>query len=85
MSDRDWSAYAKSSYVYKEKDYLRITKTSLTTDFDFCPSLRPSRQTTRGRRRRARGGALWGAFVSGYLVTNSRLLSSGFTGGRSRV
>ena len=37
MSDRDWSAYAKSSYVYKEKDYLRITKTSLTTDFDFCP------------------------------------------------
>ena len=37
MSDRDWSAYAKSSYIFKEKEYLRMTKTSLTSDFDFCP------------------------------------------------
>ena len=37
MSERDWSAYAKSSYVFGEKEYLRMTKTSLTSDFDFCP------------------------------------------------
>jgi len=37
MSDRDWSAYAKSSYILGEKEYLRITKSSLTSDFDFCP------------------------------------------------
>ena len=34
---RDWAAYAKSSYVFGEKEYLRITKTSLTSDFDYCP------------------------------------------------
>ena len=37
MSDRDWSAYAKSSYIMGVKPYLRMTKTSLTSDFDFCP------------------------------------------------
>jgi len=37
MSDRDWSAYAKSSYIMGDKPYLRMTKTSLTSDFDFCP------------------------------------------------
>jgi len=36
---RDWSAYAKSTYQWtKDNDkYLRMTKTSLTSDFDFCP------------------------------------------------
>ncbi len=37
MSDRDWEAYRKSSYIMGEKPYLRITKTSLTSDFDYCP------------------------------------------------
>ena len=37
MRDRDWSAYAKSSYIMGDKPYLRMTKTSLTSDFDFCP------------------------------------------------
>ena len=39
MSDRDWSAYAKSTYAWKpgHEKMLRMTKTSLTSDFDFCP------------------------------------------------
>lgn len=37
MSERDWEAYRKSSYIMGEKPYLRMTKTSLTSDFDFCP------------------------------------------------
>lgn len=37
MSERNWEAYRKSSYIMGEKDYLRVTKTSLTSDFDFCP------------------------------------------------
>jgi hypothetical protein len=39
MSDRDWSAYAKSTYQWnKDSDkYLRMTKSSLTSDFDYCP------------------------------------------------
>lgn len=39
MSDRDWSAYAKSTYQWKpgHDKYLRMTKTSLTSDFDYCP------------------------------------------------
>lgn len=37
MSKRDWEAYRKSSYIMGEKPYLRVTKTSLTSDFDFCP------------------------------------------------
>jgi len=39
MSDRDWSAYAKSTYQWKpgHEKMLRITKSSLTSDFDFCP------------------------------------------------
>ena len=37
MSKRDWKAYRKSSYIMGEKPYLRMTKTSLTSDFDFCP------------------------------------------------
>tara|TARA_R100001594_G_scaffold98672_3_gene133151 strand:- start:4150 stop:5154 length:1005 start_codon:yes stop_codon:yes gene_type:complete len=39
MSDRDWSAYAKSTYQWEpgHEKMLRITKTSLTSDFDFCP------------------------------------------------
>ena len=36
MSERDWEAYRKSSYIMGEKPYLRMTKTSLTSDFDFC-------------------------------------------------
>jgi len=39
MSDRDWSAYAKSTYQWKpgHDKHLRMTKTSLTSDFDYCP------------------------------------------------
>lgn len=39
MSDRDWSAYAKSTYQWEpgHEKMLRITKSSLTADFDFCP------------------------------------------------
>lgn len=39
MSDRDWSAYAKSTYQWEpgHEKMLRITKSSLTSDFDFCP------------------------------------------------
>lgn len=39
MSDRDWSAYAKSTYQWRpgHEKMLRMTKTSLTSDFDFCP------------------------------------------------
>ena len=33
----NFAAYAKSSYIMGDKPYLRITKTSLTSDFDFCP------------------------------------------------
>ena len=36
---RDWAAYAKSTYQWEpeHEKMLRITKTSLTSDFDFCP------------------------------------------------
>tara|TARA_R100001015_G_C4632918_1_gene197140 strand:+ start:1546 stop:2481 length:936 start_codon:yes stop_codon:yes gene_type:complete len=36
---RDFAAYAKSTYKWKpgHEKYLRITKSSLTSDFDFCP------------------------------------------------
>jgi len=36
---RDFAAYAKSTYGWKpgHEKHLRITKTSLTSDFDFCP------------------------------------------------
>ena len=39
MSDRDWSAYAKSTYQWEpgHKLHLRMTKSSLTSDFDYCP------------------------------------------------
>lgn len=39
MSDRDWAAYAKSTYQWEpgHEKMLRITKTSLTSDFDYCP------------------------------------------------
>ena len=39
MTDRDWSAYAKSTYQYElgGKKMLRMTKSSLTSDFDYCP------------------------------------------------
>jgi CRISPR/Cas system-associated exonuclease Cas4 (RecB family) len=39
MSDRDWSAYAKSEYNWtpSSEKHLRMTKTSLTSDFEFCP------------------------------------------------
>ena len=39
MSDRDWSAYAKSTYQWKpgHEKMLRMTKSSLTSDFDYCP------------------------------------------------
>jgi len=39
MSDRDWAAYAKSTYQWEpgHEKMLRITKSSLTSDFDFCP------------------------------------------------
>ena len=39
MSDRDWEAYGKSTYQWKpgHAKHLRVTKTSLTSDFDFCP------------------------------------------------
>ena len=33
----NFAAYAKSSYIMGDKPYLRITKTSLTSDFDYCP------------------------------------------------
>ncbi len=35
----DFAAYAKSTYEWKpgHKKMLRMTKTSLTSDFDFCP------------------------------------------------
>ena len=38
MSDRDWEAYAKSTYQWKpgHEKMLRVTKTSLTSDFGFC-------------------------------------------------
>jgi len=36
---RDFAAYAKSTYQWEpgHEKYLRITKSSLTSDFDFCP------------------------------------------------
>jgi CRISPR/Cas system-associated exonuclease Cas4 (RecB family) len=36
---RNWAAYAKSTYQWQpgHEKMLRITKTSLTSDFDFCP------------------------------------------------
>jgi hypothetical protein len=36
---RDWAAYAKSTYQWKpgHELHLRITKSSLTSDFDYCP------------------------------------------------
>ena len=36
MSERNWEAYGKSSYIMGEKEYLRVTKSSLTSDFTFC-------------------------------------------------
>jgi hypothetical protein len=39
MSDRDWTAYSRSTYAWKpgHPKHLRVTKSSLTSDFDFCP------------------------------------------------
>ena len=39
MSKRDWEAYSKSTYDWKpgHEKRLRLTKSSLTSDFDFCP------------------------------------------------
>tara|TARA_R100000234_G_scaffold104849_1_gene74866 strand:+ start:5672 stop:6673 length:1002 start_codon:yes stop_codon:yes gene_type:complete len=39
MSQRDWSAYRKSTYEWnpEHEKMLRITKSSLTSDFDYCP------------------------------------------------
>tara|TARA_R100001440_G_scaffold51546_2_gene71514 strand:- start:2271 stop:3260 length:990 start_codon:yes stop_codon:yes gene_type:complete len=38
MSDRNWEAYAKSTYQWEQghEKYLRMTKTSLTSDFGYC-------------------------------------------------
>ena len=39
MSKRNWEAYSKSTYDWKpgHEKRLRLTKSSLTSDFDFCP------------------------------------------------
>ena len=39
MSKRNWEAYGKSTYDWSpgHEKMLRMTKTSLTSDFDFCP------------------------------------------------
>ena len=38
MSERNWEAYGKSTYQWHvgHKKYLRVTKSSLTSDFTFC-------------------------------------------------